>query len=79
MSLIEINSDVKLLVKELKRIATALEKHLLYAYGVRTEAVQPKELQGEEPDVSYSSDEETAKREFEIAIGKAKDVLAEEN
>jgi hypothetical protein len=78
MSLIEINSDVKLLTKELRRIAEAIETYLLLEYGYRQEAVSIKELQGEEPDVSYSSDEETMKREFDIAIGRAKDVLEED-
>ncbi len=77
MSLIEINPDFKLLLKSLNRIATALEKHLLFAYGVRQEPVSARELQGEEPDVTYSTDEETTKREFDIAIGRARDVLEE--
>jgi hypothetical protein len=79
MSLIEINPDVKLLVKELKRIASALEAYLMLVHHYRQEPVSIKELQGEEPDVSYSSDEETMKREFEIAIGRAKDVLSEDD
>ena len=65
MSLIEVNADVKLLLKELRRIAHALELHLEYAYGHRVTPVEPKELKGEPADVSYSDDEGTMKRELD--------------
>ena len=67
MSLIEINSDVKLLVRELKRIAHALELHLEYAYGHRVAPVESKELKGEPPGVTYSDDETTLMRELDEA------------
>lgn len=67
MSLIEINPDVKLLVKELKRIAHALEMHLELAYGFRVAPVELKELKGEPADVTYSDDESTMKREDDEA------------
>lgn len=75
MALIEINPDVRLLVKELRRIAVALEMHLLLAYRYRTEAVPSKKglaedeetRDGQLGDVQYSTDEETLKREVEAA------------
>ena len=67
MSLIEVNADVKLLFKELRRIAHALELHLEYAYGHRIAPVDSKELKGEPPGVTYSDDETTMKRELDEA------------
>ena len=80
MSLIEINPDFKLLLKELRRIATALEAHLLYAYDYRTRPVESSELGGEGPSADYSSNELTMKHEFEVAVGrveKNEDVIEE--
>jgi hypothetical protein len=67
MSLIEIHPDVRFLVKELRRIAHALELHLEYAYGHRVTPVDAKELKGEPADVTYADDESTAKRELDEA------------
>ena len=75
MSLITINPDVKLLVKELKRIAASLERYLILEYGHRQEPVDSKELKGEPADVSYSTDELTMQRELDVARGKLKDIL----
>ena len=67
MSLIEINPDVRLLVKELRRIAHALEMHLELEHGYRATPVEKAELKGEPPDVTYSDDESTARRELDEA------------
>lgn len=75
MSLIEINPDFKVLIKELRRIAVSLERLLILQYGWRQEAVQPKELEGETADVSYATDEETMKRELDIARGLVRDTI----
>lgn len=66
-SFIEINPDLKLLVKELRRIAVALEMHLRLAYGYRVSPPSKAELEGEEPSVAYSTDEDTMRREAEAA------------
>jgi len=67
MSFIEINPDVKLLVKELRRIAVAIEQYLQLEYGFRMTEPTAKELKGEEADVSYSDDLSTLKNEIEQA------------
>jgi hypothetical protein len=67
MSLIEINPDFTRLLVELRRIADALEGILLHGYGVRTTPVDKSELRGEPPDVTYSDDESTARRELDEA------------
>ena len=67
LALIEISPDFKLLLKELRRIARALELNLEYAYGVRVTPIEKEELKGEPPDVTYSDDETTLKREIDEA------------
>lgn len=67
MALIEINPDFKLLLRELRRIAAALEMHLQLAFGYRTQPPSRAELRGEPADVQYSTDEATMLREAEEA------------
>lgn len=79
MAIIEINPEFKLLLKELKRIADALETHLLYAYGVRSKPIESRELAGEPPSVGYSTHEGTLKREIDEALGRIERDEMEEN
>lgn len=71
MAFIEINPDFKLLLKELRRIAAALEMHLQLAYRYRTSPPSKAELDGEQAgqpaDVQYATDEDTMAREAEAA------------
>lgn len=63
MPFIQINADVKLLVKEVQRVAKALEHHLLLAYGYISETGTFTELT-EEDDVSYSDNESTIRNDI---------------
>ena len=78
MAFIEISPDFKLLLKELRRIAAALEMHLLLAYRYRASVPSPSSkgtLEEEDgaagaagaAEVLYSSDEDTLAREAEEA------------
>lgn len=76
MPLININADFKLLVRELRRIANALERHLLYAYNYRSEALveKPGLLErgpARRGDVSYSDNESTIKHDVDVALKRS--------
>jgi hypothetical protein len=68
MALIEVNPDFKRVLKELRRIAAALEMYLLLAHGYRTQPPSKAELAAsDEPGVEYATDEGTMLREAEEA------------
>lgn len=62
MALIDVNPDFKALTREMKRIADALELHLLYEHNHRTTPT-PK-MDTDDTEVLYATDKETFKQEL---------------
>lgn len=78
MSLIELHPDVSELVKQSKRIADALERLLIEAYGYHT--VPPKaDKSGEPPSVDYTDDMAGVKHELEQVLESRKDRQEDED
>ena len=67
MALLQINADLRQVVKALMRIADALDMHLRLAYNYRATPPSKAELGGDEAGVQYATDEDTLKREAEDA------------
>ena len=72
MPLIHIDADFKLLIKELRRIAVALETHLLVVHKYRIPPPDAADTRGKvsRADVTYADNESTMKHDIDSALGR---------